>query len=580
MAEKDLTLKFRVTDEGTVVLDKISSKISEIESNTGKMSSSLGLIKLDSIINLGERAFHTGQQIYNMARNVASSINDIDRMAKISGLSSEQFQKLSYAAKMADVDTESLGRGMKILAGHMEDVRKGNAEAVFLFQSIGLSTTDAAGKTKSFDEILGDLANRFKMMPDGVEKVALATDLFGRTGQNLIPMLNKGSEGLREFYQEAEKLGIVLDESLLKKGSELEDKFKKVEAWWSSFFKKIVVGAYEAIEALEKLIEKGAEAGSDIAERSRQATADWKRKRGYPESEIPKPTRKEVSMFSVGDIGLEKVEEIPAYFRQSEEAIKAMAEALKKTYEEEVKLNVFFANDVELLKQANREVENRNKAMDIMEKLGIKTKIGAQKEIDAIEEQFKSLLGKGYSLEEMAQAKEKLLEELKKVQEKYSMKPGEEGPGGRWEEIIVPSGKEISGIHAKTTWESDWRWIEDIGVKSNEAKDKLTRNVEEMVNKSIEELNRMQRQMESLTTVPQKIMIDTSQFDSVSQGIDVLRQKMESLTSQTYPLRISIVGGERAGITDIYQIDNEFTNLAQNKRSKFMELVKQAQAEE
>lgn len=563
--ESILSIRFKVNDDGSIVLDKIAGKIQQTAGHVEGMNKSLGLIKLDSIVNLGARAFHTGEQIYNMAKETAKSINEIDRMAKISGLSSDAFQKLSYAAKMTDVDVESLGRGMKILAGHMDDVSKGKDEAIFLFKSIGVETKDAAGKTKSFDEILGNIADRFKMMPDGVDKVALAVDLFGKTGQNLIPTLNKGSAGLKELYQMAERLGIVLDEKLIKKGSELEHHFKKASAWWTAFFQKIVVGAYEAIEAIEKLRKKHGEFFTKDLEIS-----PWKKLFGK---------KSPVSMFSVGDTGLEGLGETPAYLRQSSEALKAIKEANDKIIEQNYKLSDLYDYEANVLKGMAGMEERRAKAMEIMEQLGVKTKKGAEEEVAAIQKKFQMLIGKGYSTEEMAKAKEKLTEELKKIQEKYSMKPAEEGPGGHWEETMVPSGKEISGIRARTTWESDWRWIEDIGVKSNKAKDELTRNVEEMVEKSIEELNRMQRQMESLTG-PQKITIDTSQFDSVSQGIDILRQKMESLTNQTYPLRISIVGGEKAGVTNIYQIDNEFTNLAQNKRSRFMEMVREVQGEE
>ena len=73
----DLKLRFRVTDEGTAILDKIKNKIGDIDTSAKKMSSSLSLIRLDSLINLGERAFRTGQQIYNVAKQTVDWADDL-----------------------------------------------------------------------------------------------------------------------------------------------------------------------------------------------------------------------------------------------------------------------------------------------------------------------------------------------------------------------------------------------------------------------------------------------------------------------------------------------------------------------
>lgn len=571
--ETTINLRFKVNDDGSVSLDKIGQKISQIDQNTKTMSGSLGLIKWDSIVNLGERAYHTAQQIYGMAKEAAAGINEIDRMTKISGLASDAFQKMAYAAKMTDVDTETLGRGMKTLAGHMDDVRKGNETAKILFEGIGISTIDAAGKTKSFDEILGQIADRFKSMPDGIQKVALATDLFGKSGQNLIPMLDKGSAGLKEFYTEAERLGIVLDEKLIKKGSELEDNFKRAEAWWSAFFKKIVVGAYEAIEALGKLAERTKDIGQGTLEKSRQSTAEWKRARGYPESQIPEiPAKNLMGLTGEQMVQAYKEENIPAgpvTIRQSDEAIKAMTKSLEEAAKKEAALNEFFQSDAELLRQAERSIANRTKGLDLLDKLGIKTGAGAKREIEAVMEDFKTIAGMGLTDKEMDQAKVKMTEQLNAIKTKYSTTFKEMEEVGHWEDILMPTGREIKGANVSTTWGIGERWVAEVRAMSVEGKDTLTKAVEEMVTQSIDELDRMQRQIDQATKAPAKVSIDTTAFDSANAAIETLRAKLDEIDGRVLTVTID----QRVNGDTIEAIEQGLTTRFINKQSRFRNVI-------
>ncbi|MFJ4230115.1 hypothetical protein ACIPYV_21325, partial [Paenarthrobacter nicotinovorans] len=65
---------------------------------------------------------------------------------------------------------------------------------------------------KPMAEILPGLADKFKSMPDGAEKTALATQLFGRSGAQMLPFLNKGSEGIGQLTDKAKQMGLVIDD--------------------------------------------------------------------------------------------------------------------------------------------------------------------------------------------------------------------------------------------------------------------------------------------------------------------------------------------------------------------------------
>lgn len=79
--------------------------------------------------------------------------------------------------------------------------------------TLGVKTVDAEGKQRDFYSILLDTADKFKEMPQGPEKTALALELFGRQGAGLIKILDQGSKGIEDMGKKAEELGLTLTES-------------------------------------------------------------------------------------------------------------------------------------------------------------------------------------------------------------------------------------------------------------------------------------------------------------------------------------------------------------------------------
>lgn len=75
---------------------------------------------------------------------------------------------------------------------------------------LGVTVQNAAGQYLPMSQILPDLAEKFAAMPNGVEKTALATKLFGRSGAELLPFLNKGREGIAALAAESDRFGMTL----------------------------------------------------------------------------------------------------------------------------------------------------------------------------------------------------------------------------------------------------------------------------------------------------------------------------------------------------------------------------------
>lgn len=75
---------------------------------------------------------------------------------------------------------------------------------------LGIAYSDAEGNARPMSALLPEIAEKFKTMPDGPEKTALAMKLFGKNGAAMLPFLNKGAAGLAELAAQSDKFGETL----------------------------------------------------------------------------------------------------------------------------------------------------------------------------------------------------------------------------------------------------------------------------------------------------------------------------------------------------------------------------------
>lgn len=129
-----------------------------------------------------------------------------DEMSKFrqkTGLAAEQVAGLQLAARQA---------GVNDMAGAMAKLSKNMAAGNDAFEAMGVKVKNADGSLRGTREVLGDVAAKFAGYQDGAAKAALAQELFGKTGAELIPLLNAGADGLDEMDATAARLGLTMSE--------------------------------------------------------------------------------------------------------------------------------------------------------------------------------------------------------------------------------------------------------------------------------------------------------------------------------------------------------------------------------
>lgn len=164
-----------------------------------------------------------GAAMVGMATKTAANCDEIDKMSQKLGISREAYQEWNYILSQNGADINSLGAGMKTLTANMDKVTEGNKTAIANFQKLGLSVYDSTGKLKSQEQMFEETVIALQSMEDGTEKARLATEMFGKQGQELMPLLNGEAGSVEELKKKAHDLGMVLGDETVDAGVSFTD---------------------------------------------------------------------------------------------------------------------------------------------------------------------------------------------------------------------------------------------------------------------------------------------------------------------------------------------------------------------
>lgn len=161
-----------------------------------------------------------------------------DEFAKLSaktGETVETLSALSFAAKLSNVPIEGLQVGLRHLAVQMSQGASGSGEAAKAFRELGVQTQTATGQLRPTGEVLLAVADRFAGMRDAAQRAALAQQLFGRSGVDLLPLLNQGSAAIKTQMEEARQLGGVWSTEAAQGAQTFMDNLQRLEVVGKGF---------------------------------------------------------------------------------------------------------------------------------------------------------------------------------------------------------------------------------------------------------------------------------------------------------------------------------------------------------
>jgi lambda family phage tail tape measure protein len=216
----------------------VAARITEKHANS--MSKSLSSIKnMMGGLGAGLAAYLSVDSFANLIKSTAELEDQLGKMSQKTGIGVEELSKLQYAAKLSNVSTDELEKGLIKLSRGMIDTANDSGEARNALAAMGISIKNGDGTLKESSVVLSEIADKFSGYQDGATKAALATKLFGKSGADLIPLLNGGSDGIKQAGDELERLGGVINKEMVKNATEFNDNMARLEVVGSATGKAI-----------------------------------------------------------------------------------------------------------------------------------------------------------------------------------------------------------------------------------------------------------------------------------------------------------------------------------------------------
>lgn len=151
------------------------------------------------------------KQLMNITKESAAYAKEIKTLASVTGQSTEQIQEFQYASDMIGVSYDRVKDSLKEITNKMQEAQNGSEDTAKAFETLGVKLEDTDGNLRSADAVFYDVIDSLGNMRNQAERDALAMDLMSESAQELNPLIEVGSEGLKKYTDEAHEMGYVLD---------------------------------------------------------------------------------------------------------------------------------------------------------------------------------------------------------------------------------------------------------------------------------------------------------------------------------------------------------------------------------
>lgn len=177
---------------------------------------------------IGAAVAAAGMALWRLAEQTTEAFGAFEDMSQRTGIAASELHALSLAAEQTSSDFDAIVTGLRRMPSFLEDARNGMASATTTMDALGVSVADFEGLSP--EDSFFRMVDALGTMEDETRRAALAQDVFGRGAMALIPLIEEGSGGLRDFAREARRTGMVLDDEAYAAADRFQDALARMQA--------------------------------------------------------------------------------------------------------------------------------------------------------------------------------------------------------------------------------------------------------------------------------------------------------------------------------------------------------------
>lgn len=227
---KTIGVVLALQDKCSPQLNKIAERLNISEKEAKKLHNQVGKLskKLSTDLKNAAKIASVGMAAVSAAcagvtYKTMEAGDRIDKMSQKMQLSRKSFQELDYVFTQSGASIESMDKGILKLSQSMVKSQQGDKNSITLFKQLGISVKDTTGHLRKTEDVMFDALQTLQKMPAGAQRTALAVQLFGKSANELEPLLNKGSKGVNELRKKFNELGMGMSDKTIEASVKFKD---------------------------------------------------------------------------------------------------------------------------------------------------------------------------------------------------------------------------------------------------------------------------------------------------------------------------------------------------------------------
>lgn len=231
---KDAEKELKDNADGAKSAEKENSKFHDSLKRVGELLAAKGIEKgLEALKNgldaMKKAAVAAGKAAVKAFTDSAQWADDLQTLSVQTGISTDKLQEFEYMAELIDTDVDTITGSMAKLIKNMGNAQKGTGSAAEAFKNLGISVTDNNGQLRDSESVFNEVISHLGRVSNETQRDALAMQIFGKSAQELNPLIAAGGQRMSELAQEAHNVGYVLDAEAIGSLTTSKDSFDQLQ---------------------------------------------------------------------------------------------------------------------------------------------------------------------------------------------------------------------------------------------------------------------------------------------------------------------------------------------------------------
>lgn len=236
----------RASSEFNINLEKASAALKNVSNNADQVANAT-----KGLSTVGAKVAST---LLDIGYSTVRASDELNTLAKQTGLSTAEIQKFQYASELVDVSVSDITGALRRLTSNMDSQED-------TWNRLGISTRDASGEMRDANEVFYETLDALSRIENETERDQVAMTLFGKNANQLAGIIDDGGKALREMGDEAENLGLILSQDTLDSMNSVNDTVDRLRAQFRATFAE---NGAKLVEELTPLINRVANALSNV----------------------------------------------------------------------------------------------------------------------------------------------------------------------------------------------------------------------------------------------------------------------------------------------------------------------------